>query len=109
MSKRRKSYKGRQAEAAKRQRLWFGVALGGLLLAVGVFLVALVSRNGGSETANFTPEATGGPHISVAQDKIDYGEVKLGRTITTEFQVQNVGDQDLTIQGQPRVEVVEGC
>ena len=77
------------------------------MLAGGAVLIALASRN--SQTSNFKPETTGSARVSVSQDKIDYGDVKLGRTINTVFDVRLVGGQDLVIQGEPRVELVEGC
>ena len=39
----------------------------------------------------------------------DYGDVKLGKTIKTQFHVKNVGDTQLVFAGEPRVEVLEGC
>jgi hypothetical protein len=59
---------------------------------------------------NFVPEITGAPRLEVLpQDVIDYGDIKLNTTINTEYTVRNVGDEPLTILGEPRVELVEGC
>ncbi len=109
MAQHKKHRKGSAPRAPVRQKLpgWLWVVLGGLLLAGGAFLIALASRSG--QAASFKPETTGSARVSVSQDQIDYGEVKLGRTINTVFDVRNVGDQDLVIQGEPRVELVEGC
>jgi len=60
-------------------------------------------------TVTTTTAVTGQPSASINQTKFDYGDVKLGSTIETVFQVKNVGDQALTFQGEPRVEVLEGC
>jgi hypothetical protein len=71
-----------------------------------------VSLTGGSlasQAASFTPAVTGRPQVAVSQDKFDYGDVKLGQTINTVFDVRNTGDQNLVILGAPQVEVVEGC
>ena len=52
---------------------------------------------------------TGQPSASIDKTNFDYGDVKLGNTIQTVFNVKNVGDKDLVFQGEPRVEVLEGC
>ncbi len=109
MAQHKKQRKGSAHRASARQKLprWLWVVLGGLVLAGGAFLIVFASKNG--QASNYKPEVTRSARVSVSQDKIDYGEVKLGRTINTVFDVRNVGDQDLVIQGEPRVELVEGC
>ena len=52
---------------------------------------------------------TGQPSALIDRTNFDYGDVKLGSTIQTVFNVKNVGDKDLVFQGEPRVEVIEGC
>jgi hypothetical protein len=59
--------------------------------------------------ANYVPETNGAPEVAVAQESVDYGDVKLGTTIQTVFEVSNKGDQPLMILGEPQVQVVEGC
>ncbi len=114
MAQRKKHHKAtsaRKATAPRIQPVWLamiGVALvGGLLLLI----VGLINRSGGNNATdpNFKAQVAGAPRVAVAQDKIDHGNVKLGSTIETDFQVRNVGDQNLVILGEPRVEVVEGC
>jgi hypothetical protein len=109
MALHKKHRKGSAARASARQKQprWLWMVLVGLVLAGGAFLVVLASRS--SQVSNYKPETTGSARVSVSQDKIDYGDVKLGRTINTVFDVRNVGDQDLVIQDEPRVELVEGC
>ncbi len=113
MGKHKQGYRGHKRRATaprKQQSLWLWVTLGGLLLAGGLFLISQLNRSGqASAASNFTPAVTGRPHVTVSQDKIDYGDVKLGQTINTVFDVRNTGDQTLVIQGAPQVEVVEGC
>ena len=67
------------------------------------------STSSGPIDPDFTPAVNGGPRVEVPQDYVDYGEVKLGEFIKTVFEVRNVGDQTLTILGEPRVELIEGC
>ncbi len=109
MAQHKKHRKGGAPRASARQKQprWLWMVLAGLVLAGGAFLLSLASRS--SQASNDKPEITGSARVSVSQDKIDYGDVKLGRTINTVFDVRNVVDQDLVIQGEPRVELVEGC
>ncbi len=113
MSKQKKGYRGshRRAPAArKQQRWWLWLTLGGLLLAGVLFLISQANKGGQTSAASdFTPEVKGSPHVAVNQDKIDYGDVKLGNTINTVIDVHNTGDQTLLVQQNPQVEVVEGC
>ena len=51
----------------------------------------------------------GAPSLKVDQDKVDLGDVPLGKTVTVSFQLSNVGDQPLRFNQAPYVEVVEGC
>jgi hypothetical protein len=57
---------------------------------------------------SFTPEVAGAPRVEIPQANVDHGNVRLGDTIQTVFNVRNVGDQPLTISSA-QVEVVEGC
>ncbi len=113
MSKYKKGYKGshRRGPAARKQsRLWLWVTVGGLLLAGGLFLFSQLNKGSqASEASGFTSEVTGRPQVGVSQDRIDYGDVKLGQTINTVIDVRNTGDQPLVLRGAPQVEVVEGC
>ncbi len=112
MSRRRKGFHGggRQVATRKKEPLWLWVVLSGLLLAGGLFLISQLNKSSEtSQTSNYAPAVTGRPQVAVSQDKIDYGDVKLGQTINTVFNVRNVGDQNLVVQGEPQVEVVEGC
>jgi len=68
---------------------------------------ALVAQNG--RQATVIPVVTGAPRVAVAQEVVDYGEVKVNTPIETVFRVQNIGDQPLKILGEPQVELVEGC
>ncbi|MBI5957430.1 MAG: hypothetical protein HY866_01755 [Chloroflexi bacterium] len=100
-----------------KQNFWLPVVVVGALLLVGVaaILSGQKNKNGTSSSGsdqfdpNFKPEVTGAPRVMVPQDYIDYGEVKLGTTVTTTFDVRNVGDQPLVILDEPQVELVEGC
>jgi hypothetical protein len=93
-----------------------GGVIGGVIFIV-VALVLLTRGNDNSsksgQTAfdsDFEPEVTGAPQVAVLpQDAIDYGDVKLGTTVNTEFKVRNVGDKPLVVIGEPQVEVIEGC
>lgn len=101
----------------KRSRSSMAWILGGIAGGVVMIIAALVlvSRQNDSPAQkgfdpDFKPEVTGAPRVEVVQNEvIDYGEVKLGTTVTTEYTVRNVGDQQLVVLGEPRVELVEGC
>ena len=90
----------------KRRPFIILAGLAALLVTAGVAISVigkLVTK------ANYVPETNGAPEVAVNQDAIDYGDVKLGTTIQTVFEVSNKGDKDLIILGEPQVQVVEGC
>jgi hypothetical protein len=80
--------------------------LGGVLLIIaavaGLFFV-------------FTgrPQATGGagvgPRLQVDTERIDFGTQPFDKMVTASFQIQNVGDQVLTLDASAPVQVLEGC
>lgn len=81
------------------------VLVSGSLLLILAFVVAY--------TEPWKPKAklevAGTPSLKVDQEKVDLGNVKLGRTVEVSFQLTNVGDQTLRFKGAPTIEVKEGC
>jgi hypothetical protein len=79
--------------------------IGGALLLIIVGVFALLRGSGPSKAI----EVTGQPKLAVNQDKIDLGKVPLNKTVSVSFELSNVGDKPLELQGIPKVEVKEGC
>ena len=80
------------------------VALGGVLL-VGLAFLALRDKSAPGAAI----EVTGAPSLKVDKEKVDLGDVKLGKAVEVSFQLTNVGDKTLRFDEQPYIEVVEGC
>jgi hypothetical protein len=80
------------------------IALGGLLLVALAFLALRDKPAPGAAV-----EVTGAPSLKVDKEKVDLGDVKLGKTVDVSFKLTNVGDETLRLEEQPYVEVVEGC
>jgi HYDIN/CFA65/VesB family protein len=77
---------------------WLIVALGAVLVtAAFLFLRPGEDYSGGT------------PAISVDQQNIDMGYIKLGEYRTIKIKVTNTGDGVLRFKEQPYLEVVEGC
>ena len=100
-------YESKRTKRRKQRNRWFPVlfGLGGLALLV---LAVLALKGRGSEV-KASIEVNGAPAIKVDKEKVDLGDVKLGKPVKVSFKVMNVGDQTLRINEQPYIEVVEGC
>jgi hypothetical protein len=85
---------------------WLALIGAAAFLLVGALVWQSQARQGSS---SYTPEVTGGPSAEIDQMLFDYGDVQLGTTITTKFRLKNVGDSQLALRSEPRVEVLEGC
>lgn len=96
-----------KAQKAARPEWLLPTLLGVAALAVIVLVIWLAQGRQTSVTS--PPAVVGQPSAAIDQTAFDYGDVKLGTTIETVFRVKNVGDQSLVFQGEPVVEVVEGC
>jgi HYDIN/CFA65/VesB-like, Ig-like domain len=83
------------------------LVLAGMILAAGALFA--VWKSGQPASANVPVEVKGSPSLKVDQDKIDLGNIPLGKTVSVSFQLSNVGDQTLRFSQTPYVEVVEGC
>lgn len=87
---------------------------GPLLMIAGglILLLALGYVFFGSSLTSTPPaviEVTGAPALKVNQEKIDFGNVKLGETVQAEFTLTNVGDQPLKFTSKPYIQVAAGC
>ncbi len=82
----------------KQKSLWIFLVLGGVFVALAVFLFARQGGDGG-----------GTPSIAVDQQRIDYGDVKFGVNKTFAIKVTNTGNGTLRFKEEPYVEVLEGC
>ena len=84
-----------------------------LLVLAGIVLVGgalfAVWKAGQPSSPKVAVEVKGSPSLKVDQDKVDLGDVKLGRTVSVSFQLANVGDETLRFSDKPYVEVREGC
>lgn len=109
-NKRRRSRRGGTNSTMK----WILAGMAGaVLLIIAALTLATRQKDAPGQTTfdpNFKPEVTGAPRVKVLpQEVIDYGDVRLGTTITTTYRVRNVGDRPLIILGEPQVELVQGC
>lgn len=102
----RKVYGTKKGAAQKSKRSLPLYLVGGalVLIIVGVFVLLR-----GSAGPSKTIEVTGKPKLAVDQEKVDLGKVPLGKTVSVAFELSNVGDKPLELQGIPKVEVKEGC
>ncbi len=113
MAQAKKRRRNRQ-RAPNSARRWLVAGAAGAMMVI-LAALALASRQDeslGQKTfdPDFAPQVTGAPRLEVLpQDVVDYGDVRLGTTITTVYTVRNVGDAPLVIYGEPRVELIEGC
>jgi hypothetical protein len=86
-----------------------GVALP-IMIGVGLVLLiagGLILRQ--KPDPRVAIEVSGAPSLDVDPPTIDFGDVKLGKTVTAVFELSNVGDQTLEFVRVPYVEVIEGC
>ena len=108
MTKRRhKVDRHRKSSPRYLKQLGMVAALVTVLLGFGGF--AILWGGGDSIPQDFVPDVIGAPRVAVAQEVFDYGDVKLNTTVETVFEVQNVGDETLTLMQNPQVQVLEGC
>lgn len=104
----KKSYRSK----AKRNRrsgtnLPLYVALSGIaLVAAALFTLWKSSQK---NLATIPVEVQGQPSLKVDHEQLDFGDVKLGQTVTAAFTLSNVGDQTLRITQDPYIQVLEGC
>ncbi len=106
-----------RTQTVKNRPPWLALIVFGLMLIGGVFLLVQASRSGEANSTTSSADdgsgtvtqVVGAPRVAVAQSTIDHGDVKLNNFVNSSFVVRNVGDQDLVILGEPRVELVEGC
>ena len=105
--RRRKAHAEHEPTIKASMWIW-GAALVAVLLG-GFFSFWTLSSDGESVPENFIPQVLGAPRVAVAEEVLDYGDVKMETPIKSIFEVQNVGDKPLIIYGEPMVELVEGC
>ncbi len=95
---------GKRRQSGPRLPVWIILA-GVAALAAGIVLAAV--NTGGDP--DFEPLVQGAPALTVDREMIDYGDIRLGTPVTTEFRVSNVGSKDLRFTKAPYVELKEGC
>jgi hypothetical protein len=97
--------KRRNDRAAKSPWPFVVIAVGAVFIVVGF----LAWRGSRPPQTTPSPGSTGGARLSVDRATIDFGKVPLDVPVKATFKLQNVGDQPLTLKGEPRVELVQGC
>lgn len=93
-------------KAPSRNYLPLWISLSGALVIVAALL--LIFKKDGTPEDNSLSD-TGTPVLAVDREVVDYGEVKLGTPVTTEFLVTNTGTGNLRFAEKPYVEIKEGC
>lgn len=83
--------------------------LGGLALMGLVVYAVWAAATGDTGGPRVAVEVQGAPSIKPDKDNVDLGTIHYGQTVKVDFQIANVGDQQLRLSQQPYIEVVEGC
>lgn len=84
------------------------LALGGVLL-IGASFFALRKEPAPGPASTSDIAVSGAPRLTVDQELVDLGDVKLNQLVQVSFTLSNTGDQPLKFSKAPYVEVVEGC
>lgn len=101
-----KKSKKQQAESVNKFKISAGFLA--VIVLVGALFVLMQPRS--TVPAGFEPQVIGAPSLMIlSEEVIDHGDVPVNQFVETEFVIQNVGDEDLIILGNPIIEVVEGC
>jgi hypothetical protein len=82
--------------------------LGLLAVVLGVIVISLLGSRT-NQRGGATPDVAGAPKVSVPETEIDHGDQRFETPVESVFTVSNTGDQSLSILGEPRVELIEGC
>ncbi len=90
--------KKHKRQKQKQKFPWLFLALGGVFIALAVFLFAREGGDGGGTSS-----------IVVDQQQIDYGDVKFNVEKTFAIKVTNTGGGTLRFKEDPYIEVLEGC
>lgn len=83
------------------------VVVGGLILLIAALAVSVF--NSGSSSVKAPIAVTGSPALKVDKDRVDLGDIPLGKTVEVSFTLTNVGDKTLELKEEPYVEIKEGC
>jgi hypothetical protein len=81
---------------------WRQMWRAGWLLGLGLLI-------GCAAAPAVTPEVIGAPRLKVDRESIDLGDRKVGKMVSAAFEITNVGDQQLTFNQPPNIEVAAGC
>lgn len=101
----------RKKREAARRRSRSRAPLALMIAGVAVLAVsALVYWRGASSSRATVPlEVTGRPALKADREKVDLGNIRLGKTVSVSFAIANVGDQTLRFTESPYIEVAQGC
>lgn len=109
MSKNTKKRKNRQKAPQQPQRnLLPWVLVGGIVVLIAA-AIAIFAGQSGPDQPTTPAKVTGSPRLEVDNDRIDFGDLPLGKTVKASFKLTNIGDEPLTISVPSVAEVVEGC
>ncbi len=97
----------RRAERERKERLKWQIPFGlaGLLvvLALAIFVLNTFA------TPKVANAGVVGPRFQLDTEKLDLGKQPLGKTVHASFEVQNTGDDALTLNAAQTATVLEGC
>lgn len=90
-------------------RVLIAISGGAAVVLLCILLYSVTTGTKVISGAQVTPQVIGAPRLQVNQDKIEMGDVALGKTVQAEFELTNTGDRTLQFTSRPYIEVLEGC
>jgi hypothetical protein len=83
------------------------LVIGGIVILGGALFAIWIA--GRPAQPKVPIEVRGSPSLRIDREFVDLGDVRVDKLVTVNFNLGNVGDQDLRFRAEPYVEVVEGC
>jgi hypothetical protein len=103
----------KRLEAARRQKQKQVTSLSlmgaGILVLITMIAAILWKGQPGKNAAETAPDGSGAASLKVNQEKIDLGNVKLGKEVSVSFTLTNDGNSPLKLTKDPYIEVAAGC